>query len=132
MKLIVKCVKCGQENKAPRQVNNRIDYAKQYGDNFTLQCAECDESVEYHVDDIKAVDYRFGELVKNKFVIFAIIFEATLILGFFSIGIAGGAVLSVLATLISMVLIRKNSAARNLTFNNRKLNGRESGVAFGR
>lgn len=52
MKLIVKCNKCRHENKAPHHVNNRIDYAKQYGDNFSLTCKSCNETGEYHVDDI--------------------------------------------------------------------------------
>lgn len=64
MKLVVKCSKCRQENKAPHHVNNRIDYAKEYGDSFSLTCKYCNETVEYHVDDIKAVDYSLGEIIK--------------------------------------------------------------------
>lgn len=130
MKLIVKCTKCKQENKAPHHVNNRIDYAKQYGDNFSLTCKSCNETGEYHVDDIKAVDYTFGEIFKNRLIVFAIIFVVTLVLGFFVIGVAGAVIVSLIATLISMGLAKKNNSSKNLTFNKHKLKGRVSGVGF--
>lgn len=130
MKLIVKCNKCRHENKAPHHVNNRIDYAKQYGDNFSLTCKSCNETDEYHVDDIKAVDYTFGEIFKNRLIVFAIIFVVTLVLGFFVIGVAGAVIVSLIATLISMGLAKKNNSSKNLTFNKHKLKGRVSGVGF--
>ena len=128
MKLIVKCPKCRQANKALHLVNNRIDYAKQYGDNFSLTCDSCKESSEFHVDDIKAVDYTFGEIIINRLFVFAIIFVVTLVLGFFVIGTAGGIILSLIATLISIVFAKKNNSLKNLTFNKHKLKGRVSGV----
>lgn len=130
MKLIVKCNKCRHENKAPHHVNNRIDYAKQYGDNFSLTCKSCNETDEYHVDDIKAVDYTFGEIFKNRLIVFAIIFVVTLVLGFFVIGVAGAVIVSLIATLISIGLAKKNNSSKNLTFNKHKLKGRVSGVGF--
>lgn len=130
MKLIVKCTKCRHENKAPHHVNNRIDYAKQYGDNFSLTCKSCGETDEYHVDDIKAVDYSFVEIIKNRLIVFAIIFVITLVLGFFVVGIAGAVIVSLIATLISMVFAKKNNSSKNLTFNKHKLKGRVSGVGF--
>lgn len=130
MKLIVKCNKCRHENKAPHHENNRIDYAKQYGDNFSLTCKSCNETDEYHVDDIKAVDYTFGEIFKNRLIVFAIIFVVTLVLGFFVIGVAGAVIVSLIATLISMGLAKKNNSSKNLTFNKHKLKGRVSGVGF--
>ena len=65
MKLIIKCSKCREENKAQHHEDNRIDYAKQYGDNFSMTCKSCNETDYYHVDVIKAVGFSFGELVKN-------------------------------------------------------------------
>jgi hypothetical protein len=130
MKLIVKCNKCRQENKAPHHVNNRIDYAKQYGDNFLLTCKFCNETDEYHVDDIKAVDYSFVEIIKNRLIVFAIIFVITLVLGFFVVGIAGAMISSLVATMISIVYTKKNNSSKNLTFNKHKLKGRVSGVGF--
>ncbi|MEN8187872.1 MAG: hypothetical protein ABFR05_12150 [Bacteroidota bacterium] len=130
MKLIVKCNKCRHENKAPHHVSNRIDYAKQYGDNFSLMCKSCNETNEYHVDDIKAVDYSFGEIIKNRLIVFAIIFVVTLALGFFVVGIAGAVIVSLIATLISMVFAKKNNYSKNLIFNKHKLKGRVSGAGF--
>ena len=130
MKLIVKCPKCRQENKVPHHDNNRIDYAKQYGDSFLLTCDSCKESSEFHVDDIRAVDYSFVEIIKNRLIIFAIIFVVILVLGFFVIGPVGGLLLSLIATLISMVFVKKNNSSKNLIFNKHKLKGRVSGVEF--
>ncbi len=130
MKLIVKCPKCGQENKAPHHVNNRIDYAKQYGDNFSLLCTSCNETSEYHVDDIKAIDFSFGEIIKNRLIVFLVIFALTLTLGFFIVGVAGALILSLVATMISIALSKKNDASKNLTFNKHKLKGRVSGIGF--
>ena len=130
MKLIVKCSKCRKENKAPHHVDNRIDYAKQYGDNFSLTCKSCNQTSEYHVDDIKAEDCSFGEIIKNRLIVFAVIFVITLVLGLFVVGIAGSVILALVATLISMAFAKKNSSSKNLTFNKHKLKGRVSGAGF--
>lgn len=130
MKLIVKCNKCRHENKAPHRVNNRIDYAKQYGDNFSLTCKSCNATDEYHVDEIKAVDYSFGEIIKNRLIVFAIIFVVTMVLGFFVVGIAVSVIGSLIATLAYMVFAKQNNSSKTLTFNKHKLKGRVSGVGF--
>ena len=82
------------------------------------------------MDDIKAVDYTIGEILKNRVLIIAILFIVTFVPGFFLGGPIGGMVSSVLAVLISMATVKKNNAARNLTFNKHKLKGRVSGVGF--
>lgn len=130
MKLIVKCPHCKQENKAPHRIHNRIDYAKQYGEHFSLKCTACNQTTEFHVDDIKAVDYTVGEILKNRVLIFAILFVVTFVLGFFLGGPVGGMVVSVMVILISMAMVKKNNASKNLTFNKHKLKGRVSGVGF--
>jgi len=130
MKLIVKCSKCKHENKAPHHVNNRINYAKQYGDNFSLMCKSCKETEEYHVDDIKAVDYSFGEIIKNWLIVLSIIFVVTLVFGFFVVGIAGAVMISSITTFISMLFAKKNNSSKNLIFNKHKLKGHVSGIGF--
>lgn len=130
MKLIVKCLKCRKENKAPHHVDNRIDYAKQYGDNFSLECKFCNETAEYHVDDIRALDYSFGEIIKNRLIIFGIIFVVSLVVGFFIVGLAGAVIISFIILLTSMVYAKKNNSSKNLTFNKHKLKGRVSGIDF--
>ncbi|WP_282040070.1 hypothetical protein [Saccharicrinis aurantiacus] len=130
MKLIVKCNKCRQENKAPHHVNNRVDYAKQHGDNFSLTCKSCNETDEYHVDDIKAVDYTFGEIIKNRLMVFAILFVITLVLGLFVVGFTGAVTISLVLTLTTMLFAKKNNSSKSLTFNKHKLKGRVSGVGF--
>lgn len=112
MKLIVKCSKCRQTNKAPYFVNNRIDYAKKYGDNFSLVCDSCNETTEYHVDDIKAVDYSFKEIFMSRLIIFVVIFVVTSVLGYFIIGKAAAVALSLTATFISIVLVKKNDSSK--------------------
>lgn len=130
MKLIVKCPKCRHENKAPHHIDNRIDYAKNYGDNFILTCKSCNQTTEFHVDDIKAVDFSIGEIIKNRLNVFAVTFVVILVLGFFVVGIAGGLILSLIVTMISMVLVKKNNSSKNLIFNKHKLKGRVSSVGF--
>ena len=129
MKLVVKCPKCGEENKAPKKHDNRIDYAKKYGDKFSLNCVKCDGSNEYHVDEIKAMDYGFGELIKNRLIILIIIFILTIALGFFFIGVLGALVISSISVFVSALFIKKNASDKNLEFNRHKLKGR-TGLAF--
>lgn len=130
MKLIVKCSNCRDENKVLHRVSNRIDYAKQYGDNFSLTCKSCNKADEYHVDDIRAVDYSFGEIVKNRMITIAIVFVVTFALGFFVGGIGGAFILALVAIGVSMLFAKKNNSYKNLTFNKHKLKGRVSGVGF--
>lgn len=130
MKLIVKCPACRHENIAPHQVNYRIDYAKRYGENFPLSCKSCNETTEFHVDDIKAIDYSLVEIIKNRIFVFAITWVVTFVLGFFLVGILGGIVLSLIFTIISMFLVKRNNSKQNLIFNKYKLKGRVSGVDF--
>lgn len=130
MKLIVKCEKCRQENKAPHHVNNRIDYAKEYGDSFSLTCNSCNETSECHVDDIRAEDYSFGEIIKNRVTIFVIISLLTLIVGFFLGGFYGAIILPAITILLSIGLIKNNNSSKNLTFNKHKMRGRVSNVGF--
>ncbi|RLD60407.1 MAG: hypothetical protein DRI95_15585 [Bacteroidetes bacterium] len=61
MKLIVKCESCKSESKAPHFETNRVNYAKEYGENFQMKCKICNQTNEYVVDDIKAVEYTFME-----------------------------------------------------------------------
>lgn len=130
MKLIVKCSDCRAEDKALHHVDNRIDYAKEFGDNFSLTCKSCNTMNEYHVDDIKAVDISFVEIIKNRFIAFAVIFIVTLVLGFFVTGRAGGIILAFITTFISTVFRKKNDTSKNLTFNKHKLKGRVSNIGF--
>lgn len=130
MKLIVKCANCRHENKAPHSMDNRIDYAKQHGDSFSLTCIACNQTNNYHVDNIKAVDYTLGEIVKNRLMVLAIIFGLALVAGFFLGGIPGGVILSVISIIVSIVFVKRNNSSKNLTFNKHKLKGRVSGVEF--
>lgn len=130
MKLVVKCPNCRQENKVPHHVNNRIDYAKLYGDNFSLTCKSCNETSEYHVDNIKAVDYSFVEMIKNRLIIFIVIFVVSLVLGYTVIGALGGLIISIITSLISILFAIKYNSSMNLTFNKHKLKGRVSGISF--
>jgi len=130
MKLIVKCPSCKQEIKTPHHVDNRIDYAKQYGDNFSLKCTNCNETTEYHVDDIKAIDYTVGEILKNRIFLFVVVFLVSSVLGFIFIGLAGVIMLNIIITLVIIALIKKNNSAANLTFNKHKLKARVSGIGF--
>lgn len=130
MKLIVKCTKCREENKVPYFVDNRVDYAKEYGENFTLKCKRCNEVSTYHVDDIKAVDYNFSEIIKNRLMVFAVIYVVALVLGYFLTGITGGFIIALLLVFISVVLAKRNNSAKNLVFNKHKLKGRVTNVAF--
>ncbi len=45
MKLLVKCPECKHKNKAPHSADNRIEYAKMYGDKFTLTCDNCEKKM---------------------------------------------------------------------------------------
>ena len=54
MRLDIKCIQCGKENKAPHYETNRADYAKQFGVDFELRCCKCGYTGIYEVDDIKA------------------------------------------------------------------------------
>lgn len=130
MKLIVKCQNCNFENKAPHHVDNRIDYAKNYGDNFSLKCKNCGETNEYHVDDIKAVDYSFVELLKSRLIVFIILFIILFVIGFFLTGPIGGIVISTMFSLFSVLIVKKNNSSKNVVFNKHKLKGRVSGVGF--
>lgn len=130
MKLIVKCPKCRKENRAPHHVNNRIDYAKQYGDNFSITCQFCQKPSAFHVDEIKAVDYSFSEIIKNRVIIFALILIISLILGMFITNTATAVIISVIITFISVILTKQNNASKNLTFNKHKLKGRVSTIGF--
>ncbi len=130
MKLIVKCTNCRHENKVPHYENNRIDYAKQYGDTFSLTCKSCNHTEEYHVDDIKAVDYSFLEIVKNRLLVFALIFIVSLILGIFIIGLFGAVIISLIVAFIATLFAKKNNVSKNLNFNKHKLKGRFSDVSF--
>jgi len=129
MKLIVKCPNCGEENKTPKKHDNRIDYAKKYGDKFSLKCIKCSTESEFHVDEIKAIDYSFGELIKNRLIVFLIIFILILGLGIFFTGFVGGLVLSTISVSISALLMKKNASDKNVEFNRHKLKGR-TGVSF--
>lgn len=130
MKLIVNCPKCLQENRAPHHDNNRIDYAKRYGDFFALTCKSCNKLTEFHVDDIKAVDYSVGEIIKNRLIIFSVIFVFTFIIGFFIVGIIAGVIFSLISTLISITFAKKNNASENRIFNKYKLKRRISEIGF--
>ena len=130
MKLIVKCPDCKQETKVLHHVDNRIDYAKQYGDNFNLKCTNCNTTTEYHVDDIKAIDYSFGEILKNRIFLFIVLFLVSSVLGFIFTGLAGAFMLFIITSLIVIALIKKNNSANNLTFNKHKLKARISGIGF--
>ena len=129
MKLIVKCSNCNSANNAPK-MNDRISYAKNKGENFSITCSSCNETNEYHVDDIKAIDYSFTEIIKNRLVVFAIIFVAVAITGYFFIGVARSLAASFIATIISMVFAKQNNSSKNLTFNKHKLKGRVSSIGF--
>ncbi|WP_370086781.1 hypothetical protein [Ekhidna sp.] len=128
MKLIVKCKKCRAENDSPNKASTRINIVQKYGEEFEMKCTSCNETDTYEVDDIKAVDYSFGEIVKNRIAVFIIVLVTTFILGFFLIGIEGGFIISLISTLISMVMVKKNNSGKNLTFNKHKVKGRMSNI----
>lgn len=128
MKLIVKCPNCNTENKAPHTMDNRIDYAMKYGDNFSVKCVSCGETTTYHVDEIRAVDYSFSELLINKLLIFGVVYVATLVLGIYLVGAIGGIVISFVVILLAFFLAKRNDTSKNLTFNRHKLKRRMANV----
>ncbi|WP_335965548.1 hypothetical protein [Galbibacter sp. PAP.153] len=124
MKLIVRCPLCKNEMNAPNHSDNRIDYAKQFGDTFTLTCSACHKDTEYHVDKIRAVDYSFAEIIINRMVIFAVLFIVSAIFGYYLSGFAGAVGLSILSTGIYLWFAKRNNSGKNLDFNRHKLKGR--------
>lgn len=130
MNLSVKCPECKKQNKTPHSMSNRVDYAKKYGDNFTLKCPDCNTASEYHVDDIRALDYSFGEIIKNRLLVFILVFVIMFVIGLFVISVGGAIALSIIISSISILLSKKNDSKKNLEFNKHKLKGRVSGVSF--
>ncbi len=128
MKLIVKCKECRSENNSPIKAATRINIVQKYGEEFEMKCNSCNKSCTYEVDDIRAVDYNFGELIKNRIVVFLVVLAVTFILGFLLFGLNAGLIISIVATLISMALIKKNNSGKNLTFNKHKVKGRIGNV----
>jgi len=94
-----------------------------------MKCTSCNKSNTYEIDDIRAVDYSLGELIKNRIAVFLILLVVTFALGFFLIGPLGGVIIAVVTSLISIGLLRKNSSAKNLTFNKHKVKGRMTSIA---
>ncbi|WP_375579356.1 hypothetical protein ABWH96_20515 [Marivirga tractuosa] len=126
MKLIVKCKECRSENDSPVKAATRIKIVQKYGEEFEMKCNSCYETHTYEIDDIRAVDYSFGELIKNRIAVFLIVLVVTFTLGFILLGLNAGLIISVIATLISMALLKKNNSGKNLTFNKHKVKGRMS------
>ncbi len=60
MKIKVKCKECGANIFFKSFVNDRIELAKLKGDNFVLQCNNCNRINKYHVNETEAY-------INNKF-----------------------------------------------------------------
>ncbi len=124
MKLIVKCTECRAENNSPFNEATRIKIVQKHGETFEMTCNSCNETRQYEIDDIRAVDYSLGELIKNRIAVFLIVLVVTFVLGFLLLGLNAGLIISIIAIFISMALLKKNNSGKNLTFNKHKVKGR--------
>lgn len=128
MKLIVKCNQCRNEMPAPHKAHSRVDYVQKYGEEFKMTCRQCNHEDTYEVDDIRAVDYSFGEILKNRIVVVLVILVATFGLGLFIFGPGASSIMAVVASMIYAVIAKKNDSQANLTFNKHKVKGRISNI----
>ncbi|MCX2745459.1 hypothetical protein OO013_16385 [Mangrovivirga sp. M17] len=128
MKLIIKCKDCRNEIDSPYKASTRINIVQKFGEEFEIKCPACNSTNTYEVDDIRAVDYSFGELVQNRIAVFLVIMAVTFVLGFFLIGTGVGIITSIVSALIAIILFKNNNSGKNLTFNKHKVKGRMSNV----
>ncbi|WP_053406723.1 hypothetical protein [Persicobacter sp. CCB-QB2] len=128
MKLIVKCTTCRAENDSPITGATRIKIVQKHGETFDLTCNSCGKTHTYGVDDIKAEDYTITELIKNRAIIFGVVFLTSFGLGFLFTGITGAAMVSIISTILSLALIKKNHSGKNLTFNRHKVKNRMTNI----
>ncbi|BDD08221.1 hypothetical protein FUAX_06530 [Fulvitalea axinellae] len=133
MKLIVKCQKCRSEIKFPHKIDDRLEYAKNVDENFTLSCSSCNTEHEYHVDNIVATDYTLVEILKNRVILYSISFVAVAVISFFFIGsLYLTFFASILIPFILMIRAKSNDSKQNLEFNRHKVRGRPSGIGMRR
>ncbi|MBQ4915318.1 hypothetical protein J8L85_12770 [Maribacter sp. MMG018] len=131
MKLIVKCKDCREENKVPNYAEDRVNYAKEFGDEFDLKCKKCDKINKYHVDNIRAEGYSLGEIIVNRLIIIGIVAVISIILKiiFWSNPISWSFLLFPIAALF---FFKNNDSKKQLNFNKHKLKGRVSMGGFKR
>lgn len=128
MKLVIKCEACNEENRSPVKGTTRINIVRKYGEQVKMTCKNCSNSTDYEVDDIKAVDYKFSEILLDRILVFLIVVSVAFISGIFLIGPEAGFILSIISMFISLMLVKKNSSQKVLTFNRHKVKNRISGI----
>ncbi|QCX39560.1 hypothetical protein FF125_14335 [Aureibaculum algae] len=123
MKLVIKCKDCREENKVPNYARDRVNYAKKFGDKFELNCKKCNKTNEYHVDDIRAENYRLGEIITNRIIVLVIVSVISIILmiAFWGSPISWSFILLPIATLF---FFKNNDSKKQLNFNKHKMKGR--------
>lgn len=124
MKLIVKCQHCRNEISSPHKEATRIKYLQKHGESFHLKCISCQQTHTYEVDDIRAVDYSFGEILANRIIVLVVTVVVVFLASFLLIGSLGAVMLAVISALIYSVNAKKNNAQANLLFNKQKVTGR--------
>ncbi|MEQ9443245.1 MAG: hypothetical protein RIG62_29680 [Cyclobacteriaceae bacterium] len=128
MKLIVNCKNCKNQFTTPKKASSRINYFKKFGEKFELPCPSCNQTKLYEVDDIRAVDYSFKELILNRLFILIVIAVVSFALGFILISATGAFLMTVISALIFALLAKKNNSKANLIFNKHKVKGRMTSI----
>lgn len=124
MKLIV----CRKEIESPYKAATRIKIVQQYGEEFEIACWSCNNTYTYEVDDIRAEDYTFWEIIINRLKLLLATFFVSAILGMFLFDVFAGFCIGLVCSLIYALYAKRNNSNSNLTFNKHKVKGRMTNI----
>ena len=83
MKLIVNCKECRNKIKLKSSVNDRAELSREIGNEFNLRCEECAREKKYHVNDVKAKESKWIDLIALGIFVFGTVIIGYLLRGYF-------------------------------------------------